>query len=263
MIIVLKYEIFFCIIILMLNTIVDNKDALNKLRKLSKDAFPGAARNSLNGMAKGASTYARVKTLKKQFHLRNKWTKGSIIPKPGKNIGLIPAGKTNINAMFSVFGSMQPYLLSQEDSFRKKNPSIPLSKTSRKGGAFSGNVKPSLRMKKVAKNIRTRKYIRGKGKNRKQQTFAMLAQSSRRGYQGFFFLDVPGVFGRGVYKFKTKRSGAGFPRMKRLRSQEKGSKSYKKKPWFMPVANKFQQQKTYDFYWNKEVKRLINPIFKK
>jgi hypothetical protein len=247
----------------MLNTIVDNKDAVKKLRKLEKSAFPGAARNSLNNMAKGASRYARIKTLKKQFHLRNKWTTGSIIPKPGKNIGLIPDGKTNINAMFSVFGSLQPYLLQQEDSFRKKSPSIPLSKTSRKGGAFSGNVKPSLRMKKVAKNIRTRKYIRGKGKSRKQQTFAMLALSSRRGYQGFFFLDVPGVFGRGVYKFKTKRSGAGFPRMKRLRSHEKRSKSFRKRPWFMPVAKKFQQQKTYDFFWNREVKKLIDPIFKR
>lgn len=247
----------------MFNTIVDNKDALKKLRKLSHEAFPDAARNSLNNMAKGAGTYARSKTLKEKFHIRNKWTMGSIIPTPGKNFGLIPKNKRDIKSMFSEMGSRQPYLLAQAESFRKKSPSIPLSGTSRKGGSFSGRVKPSLRMKKITKTIRTRQYIKGKGKNKKQQTFAMLSLSSRRGYQGFFFLDVPGVFGRGIYKFKTKKSGAGFPRMKRLRSQEKGSKSYKKKDWFKPITNKFQKQKTYDFYWNKEVKKIIDPIFRK
>jgi hypothetical protein len=237
--------------------------AIKTLKKLSEDAFPTAVRNSLNDMAKSAGTYARSKTLKEKFHLRNKWTRGSIVPTPGKSFGLIPKSKKNIDTMFSETGSRQPYLLEQEKGFRKKAPSIPLSKTSRKSGAFSGSVKPSLRLKKITKSIRTYRDVKSKAKTKKGKTFAMLSLSARRGYQGNYFLNVPGVFPRGIYKFRTKKMTrkSGFPRLTRLRSQENRTISYKKKNWFSPIVNKYQQQKTYDFFWNKQVKKQIDPLF--
>jgi hypothetical protein len=248
----------------MLNTIVDNKEALKKLRKLSHSAFPGAVRNSLNNMAKGAGTYSRSKSIPKHFNIRNKWTKGSIVPSKGKNFGLIPKGKNNISKMFSFTGSRQKYLLDQEEGFSKDSPSIPMSKSSRKGGSFSGNVRPSLRMKKITKNIRSYKHYKNKAKSKKGKTFSLLSMSAREGYKGFFFLDVPGTFPRGIYKFKGRRpkKKSSFPRVTRVRSQEKRRITYKSRRWNKDMVDKFQKQSTYDFYWNQQVRKMIDPVFK-
>lgn len=249
----------------MINIKFDSSKAVKTLKKLSGKAFPDAVRESLNDMAKSAGTYARSTTLKKEFHLRNKWTRGSIVPQPGKSFGLIPKSKKNINSMYSKMGSRQPYLLKQIKGFRKKAPSIPISSTSRKGKTFSGSVKPSLRMKKISKSIRTYRDVKSKAKTKKGKTFAMLSLSARKGYQGYYFLDIPGIFPRGIYKFRTKKitKSSGFPKLIRLRSQEKKYIQTKKHDWFTPIINKYQKQKTYDYFWNKQTKKYINPLFQK
>ena len=241
----------------------DAQDAIKKMNRLSMAAIPGAARDSLNNMARGAAQHARSKTIPKHFKTRNKWTKGSITPTPGKNYGLIPSTKTDISKMFSVMGSRQPYLLQQDSGFKKRKPAIPLSKTSRKGGNFGGTVKPSLRMKNIKKNIRNYRDIKSHARTKKGKTFAMLSISPRRGYKGFCFLDVPGTFKRGIWSIKRKaKRASGVPSMHFLRSQQKSTLTYKRRTWFTETATKFQQQKTYDYYWNQAVKKKIDPVFK-
>jgi hypothetical protein len=244
---------------------MDSRSAVKKLNKLQSNGYPRTVRDSLNGMAIGAARYGKSKTLPKHFEIRNKWTRGSIVPAPNKPFGLIPKSKTDINRMFSKMGSRSEYLADQEEGFRKRQPNIPLSKTSRRGGSFKGTVSAPKRLNKITKDIKTYRDVKSKARTRKGKTFAMLSIMQRRGYRGFYWLDVPGTFQRGIFKTKSNRKLSGskpFNRMLRLRGQEKGSKSYKRRPWMTDITRKFQQPKTYDFYFKQAVKKRIDPIFR-
>jgi len=254
----------FAILLIMIKAIYDSRDARKKINRLSRSALPGAVRDSLNNMARGAAQHARAKTIPRYFKIRNKWTKGSLVPSPGKNYGLIPSTKTDIAKMFSVFGSRQPYLLQQDIGFRKRSPSIPIYRTSRAGGTFGGSVRPSMRLKKLQTNMRTYRDVKNKARTRKGKTYAMLSISARQNYKGSFFLNVPGTFKRGVWKIKKKASfQSGVPQMTFLRSQKKENPTYKKRPWFTETATFFQKDSTYDYYWKQSVKKHVDPVFRK
>jgi hypothetical protein len=243
-----------------------SKETDKILTKLSDEGFINASQDTLNGVAKGAGHYMRAKTLPKYFHLRNKWSRGSIIPKPGKSFGLVPRSKKNINTMFSKAGSNNQNLADQNEGFKKKNPSIPISGHSRRGGTFPGKVSAASRLKKLKNNVRTIRDVRSKARTKRGRTFAMLSIMQRRGYRGSFFLDVNGAFVRGHYKFKSNRiskNKSGFNRLKFIRQQTKRTITYKKRPWFDDMNRKFQTKRTMLFYWNKSVKRNIDPLFRR
>ena len=250
----------------MLSIQVMSKETDRILKKLTDESFINATKDTLNGVARGASQYIRAKSLPKYFNLRNKWSRGSIIPKPGKNFGLVPSSKKNINTMFSKAGSLNQTLADQNEGFKKKSPSIPISSHSRGSGKFSGKVKSAARLNKLKNNVRTIRDVRSKAKTKRGRTFAMLSIMQRRGYRGAFFLDVNGTFARGHYQFKSNRvskNKSGFNKTKIIRSQEKKTYTYKKKPWFDDMNRKFQTKSTMIFYWNKSVKRNIDPLFRR
>lgn len=246
----------------MLKFSMNTSKATTDLQLLGDEALPNAVRLTLNAIAKSAAAYARSKTLPKYFELRNNWTRGSIIPNKN-NIGLVPESQKNIEKMFSVFGSKQEYLAKQEFGFTEKRVSIPLTTQARQGGAFSGIVKPSARIARITKQIRSYRDVRSKAKTIKGKTFAMLAISEREHYRGAFALNVEGVFPKGIYIWSKGRANRkfSFRRVTRIRENEK-NKKYTKKPWFSDTLKIYWKQSTYDYYWNKIANQEINKILK-
>lgn len=200
-----------------LNAKVDTARWLKGMKNLRLRDMPLAIRGTINELATSSADYARDTELPKDFVIRNKWTQGSISPRKGSKIGLIPASQININKMFAEMGSRSSYMAKQESGFSMKDPSVPLS-NARTSKSFAKPVARRFRLNVAGPNVRSITNYSTKGTDKKSQTVGMLARSSREGYRGVFYLDVPNMFTSGWYQFKGRtRKGRLFPQLIALR----------------------------------------------
>lgn len=232
---------------------IDSSEYTKGLKRFKATLFPQAARETLNSVAKFAA-FTQKNQLRRDFHLRNRWSEGSIVPSRGRNYGLIPPHKTDLSKMHSFSGTRQPYLADQESGYSRKDPSIPHYGKARKGGAFSGRVRPFAKMRKMkSRGVKRVRDYDLKGKSAKTRTRQLIAMLSRENYRGFIRLYDSDGWTPGYYRL-TKR------RVDFIRSRRFERKSYRARPWHAPAIARATRKPVYDALWAKHAKRALSKL---
>jgi hypothetical protein len=177
---------------------------------------------TVNDTALIASAAQRIQ-LGKSFTLRTKWTEGSIFPKRGKRLGLIPPHKTNLNSVYARTGSIQEYLADQQTGWRVRDAQVPtdsarikqqrrrrLSKKGKLKTLRSEKTYRPSRFKKIKKNKRVGVMI----EMLKKDKFKGVIKVEKRGY----------TLPRGFYRIKKKT-------LVMIRFLQKGSRKRKAERW--------------------------------
>ena len=129
----------------MFSITTDVKSWTRKMNRVNKELLPQAIGATVNTACKGAHGRG-LKTLQKDFTLRNKYTERSLKLyqnkyKPGRSIDRINA----------VTGSISPYLPIQETggTIRAKNERLPIPTLAGRRGRWDRPIPPSLRMNRM------------------------------------------------------------------------------------------------------------------
>lgn len=164
---------------------------------------------SLNHTALTGAVYQK-RALRKKFTLRTKFTAGSIFPKHGRKIGLVPPWKKWNPRIYSRTGTISPYLPDQEKGFRRRENITPTNQA-RIGKSFNrpirkGGKLPILRKSRpVISPSRMRKGS-ARGKTKRTKLAMMLNMLRREKFKGTIHVKRKNYgLPRGWYKLKGKK----------------------------------------------------------
>jgi len=232
---------------------IDDSEYTKGLKRFKDTLYPMAVRSTLNSVAVRAGESQRLQ-LRKTFHIRNRWSEGSIVPVRGKSYGLIPPGKTDVNRMNSFSGTRQEYLADQEKGFSRSGPSIPSYKRARMGGSLSGKLRPLAKMKKIrSQGVKRVRDYKLKGKSAKTRTKQLIAMLSREKYRGFIRLYAGDGWGEGYYRLSGRRVDF-------VRSRRFERKRYRARPWHVPAVSRVAQRHVFDSIWARHAKATLSKL---
>jgi hypothetical protein len=205
----------------MLDVKVDPK-VQKKLNKLGK-SLGRAMVMTLNDTALIAAKVQR-NDLKKRFILRTKWTAGSIFPKEGRRLGLIPERKFNVNKVFARTGSIQEYLARQEEGFAATDPQVPSNKArigrSRRRRLSKRGKLRTIKSSSLFKPSALRKL------EKKDRVPVMIQILRKSKFKGYIHIDKKGhALPPGFYKMRNRRT------LDLLRLSQKGRRRRRATRW--------------------------------
>jgi hypothetical protein len=184
---------------------------------------------TINDTAHIAAHSQRIQ-LGKSFTLRTKWTEGSIYPKRGKRLGLIPPHKKNLNSVYARTGSIQEYLADQQTGWRVRDAKVPtdsarIKQQRRRRLSKKGKLK-TLRNEKTYRPSRFRKIKKNK------RVGVMIEMLKKEKFKGVIKVEKRGyTLPRGFYRLKKKT-------LVMIRFLQKGSRKRKAERWHTEAMEK-------------------------
>lgn len=213
----------------------------------AQNIFSDTIKYILNSMAIAAADLKRER-IPNIFTLRSEYTQGSIFPKQKMQsfgsaflggqptgLGLIPPGKNDWRTMYSQAGTIQPYMLEQEEGYSRNDP-MPPTKAARVGRSYTKKIakKGKLKTLRAQKTLRAKDF--DKQDNAKARITAMIetakAAKEKGSGKGLFFVGKNQYLPSGYWRVKKagKRKGSGTIELVRL--WQSGRRRRKGRKWF-------------------------------
>jgi hypothetical protein len=196
--------------------------------------FEHTVRSSLNDFALLGSRLQQ-KHLRRTFTLRNRWTEGSIFPKPGKNFGTVKVS-AGIPFMVSKTGTVQEYLEDQEKGFSVRNPETPTNKA-----RVAGSAKKVITKKGKLKTLRAEKRLKASSfkrpRTREDKIKAMIAVAKKEKFKGVIRIEKDDFLPAGWYRIVNRRKS-----LIMIRRAQKGVKFRKAERWHAEALDKITVQ---------------------
>jgi hypothetical protein len=235
-----------------------------ELKKFSEDLkierasqIPAIQRTVLNEQAKATRLQAINNTIPSSFNLRSTWLTSGILADFAKG--------RDTKKMFSEVGAKKTWKRNPSKSFiglrqQELGENIPdpeISSITSRGGIFSKNVKPSLRLHRLGNFVDI---------SNPNQEIGIIRQLDREKFKGAIRIKRSKRFRKGIYKFSTKKftttRGKKNRHLQLIRDLSKSAARLTKRPWLSKATSKAVTASTVSRFYRRAFEKFTKKRLK-